>query len=327
MRRRRLMKKYKPVILLALLVLLPLLIVRGCIAAFSPADDSGDEEEARLTPLAPSVTVSVYDAATGESRVMDLEEYLVGVVAAEMPSSFHPEALKAQAVAARTYALYRIKRSGCRSGCDVCTDSSCCQAYADPASLDGDKLQKITAAVNATRNQVILYEGQLIDALFHSTAGGMTEDSENVFAAAVPYLRSVASDETSAPRYEGAKTFSREEFAALLEDELGVSLSPDDLESQVTVVSRYDSGRVDTVTAGGRSLSGRDMRRIFSLDSTNFTLEFTGQQVILHTKGFGHGVGMSQTGADQMAQNGADYVEILTYYYTGVEVAGYDPGE
>lgn len=307
MRKRRLMRKLKP-LLLALALAAALLIIRGCIAAFSSSGSTTEKEES-----ADAIMVSLYHTADGEAITIDLDRYLVGVVAAEVPATFHPEALKAQAVAARTYALYRIEGGGCKSGYDVCTDSACCQAYVDPDSFPKDKLTTITQAVYATSNEVIRYDGELIDALFHSTSGGMTEDSENVFASAVPYLRSVVSDEIDAPKYENQAVFSCAEL------EVAFGTAAEELE----VVSRYDSGRVALFRAGSRTYSGREVRKLLGLDSANFTLERSGDTVIFHTKGYGHGVGMSQTGANAMAQQGANYQEILTYYYTGVEISEY----
>lgn len=305
-------------IVLGLCVMLPILIIRGCIIA-----NSRSEEEAHSGPL-----ITVYDAAQKTTFVTSMEEYLIGVVAGEMPSSFHVEALKAQAVAARTYTVKKMAKYGghgcASSGYDICTDSTCCQAWTNPESFLGtSKYKKIRSAVYATAGEVAVYDGAPIEALFHSTAGGYTENSENVFSTALPYLRSVYSNETGAPRYEATVTLSKARFAEKLETATGVELTEETVESMVTVTERFESGRVKTVSVGDAALTGREFRSLFHLDSANFTFEFDEDDVIIHTKGFGHGVGMSQTGADAMAKEGDTYDEILKYYYTGISLERY----
>mgnify|MGYP001205264108 FL=1 len=320
MRRRQRRAFLRRTLLLGLCVMLPILVIRGCIIALS--GNSG--EEGRTSgPL-----ITVYDAAQNSAFVTTMDEYLVGVVAGEMPASFHPEALKAQAVAARTYVAKKLKQyggSGCASsGYDICTDSACCQAWTNPQSFEGTgKYRKIRDAVFSTAGEVAVYGGELIEALFHSTAGGYTENSENVFSAALPYLRSVYSNETGAPRYQSTATVSRAKFAEKLASATGVKLTGDNVESLVAVAERFESGRVKTVAVGDKALTGREFRSLFNLDSANFTIEFGEEEVSIHTKGFGHGVGMSQTGADAMAKEGEKYIDILKYYYTGISIERY----
>lgn len=319
MRKRKRRILLRRITVCGLCVMLPILIVRGCVIA-----NSGEKEnEARgKGPL-----VTVFDASQNSTFTAYMEDYLVGVVAAEMPSSFDAEALKAQAVAARTYTARRLEKyggKGCASGYDICTDSGCCQAWTNPESFAGtDKYKKISDAVYSTAGEVAVYDGKPIEALFHSTAGGYTENSENVFSTALPYLRSVYSDETSAPRYESTVTVSRTQFAKKLNSAFGSELTANSVDSKVSVSERYPSGRVKTISAGGKTLTGREFRSLFGLDSTNITIEFGRDDVLIHTRGFGHGVGMSQTGADSMAKEGADYIEILKYYYIGILLERY----
>ncbi len=316
------------------LLVLPVWCFRACRAAQTPMT--------RITPdipatpsielERPSIPIAVYDDAAGYVVDMDLEDYLVGVVAAEMPASYESEALKAQAVAARTYAVKKMKRfsgSGCDRGGDVCTDSNHCQAYRSPEKRrqtwgrDAETNEaRIQAAVTATAGQIVTYDDQPIEAFFHSTSGGMTEDSANAFSEPLPYLKSVPSDETDAPRYQNALELSRAEFANAVNKAYGkAKLKAKSLEKSVAVLSRYPSGRAERIRLGKTEISGKQLRALFALDSSNVTFEFTKNAVILHTKGYGHGVGMSQTGANDMAKTGSRYDEILSYYYQNTKLA------
>ena len=279
--------------------------VRGCIISRQP----NEKPEGMLS-------ISLYDRASGKTEEMPLEEYLIGVVGAEMPASFPLEALKAQAVAARTYAVRHMTAfggSGC-SGADICTDSGCCQSYRSPEQLKkkfgGDARQymdKLRQAVYETEGEYAAYKGEPIEALYHSSAGGRTEDAQNVFSAALPYLIGVDSPgEETAGKYAAEVRVSLGEFTNRVNKKWpAAKLKKNRLGEQVKVVSRYDSGR--------------EPRRLFDLNSANFTLSI-GEKVTIRTKGYGHGVGMSQYGARAMALEGAGYEEILKHYYTGVEI-------
>lgn len=307
------------------------LLIKGCQTAQEqpPAPFFITPQAVRQTPPVRQQTIRVYLHKQKRVETMDLEEYILGVLSAEMPVSFHLEALKAQAVAARTFALGKIKRHGEGSNADICTDSSHCQAWDDESSRRKKwgknyeaNLDKLTSAVYATAGEIVTYRGEAIQALFHSTSGGMTENSENAFSASLPYLRSVVSEgEEDAPRYRGEVRVKRSEFARRVNAKFPkAKLDAAKLESQVETVSTFDSGRVESIRLGKALARGRDMRALFDLNSTNFTLTFTAREAVFQTIGYGHGVGMSQTGANAMANRGADYVEILTHYYTGTEV-------
>ncbi len=259
---------------------------------------------------------------------MPLEEYLIGVVAGEMPASYEPEALKAQAVAARTYTLYKYNHGGCSAheGADICTDSGHCQAYVTDAEMTknwGDSkaanLAKITEAVNATIGQEIYYDGEEIQVFYHASSGGRTEDSEHVYSKALPYLRSVESDgEEDSRNYYGEVTVSISDFKKKMQ-KFSSGLKFDGV-PLVGATVRFDSGRVESIEIGSQTFTGREVREVFSLNSANFTIDQSADSVTFHTVGFGHGVGMSQTGANAMAKKGADYMEILTHYFSGVTV-------
>ncbi|MGI5918076.1 MAG: stage II sporulation protein D [Christensenellales bacterium] len=264
----------------------------------------------------------------GTLTEMKLEDYLIGVVAAEMPASFELEALKAQAVAARTYTLYKRDHGGCSAheGADICTNSNHCQAYVTDeemtknwGSKKAEYLVKITEAVTSTAGKAIYYEGETIQVFYFASAGDRTEDSENVYSKALPYLRSVVSEgEENSSHYYGKVTVSIDDFKKKMKKfSPGVSFNGVPLIGEIT---RFDSGRVQSIRIGSQSFTGREVREAFSLNSANFTIEQTKDSITFHTIGFGHGVGMSQTGANAMAKKGADYIDILTHYFTGVTV-------
>ncbi|MFI3313820.1 MAG: stage II sporulation protein D [Eubacteriales bacterium] len=250
---------------------------------------------------------------------LDWQTYLVGVVLAEMPASFEPAALEAQAVAARTF-LARSIQSPKHTDCDLCGSSTCCQAYSDEVATAlklGDDyplyLEKVTAAVTATDGQVLTYEGQLIDAVYFSCSGGMTEDAFAVWGGEVPYLQSVESPgEEGSSHYTTQITMTMAEFATALE-ELGLSSN-----TQIGQTIYTQGGGVAQMKIGAQWVDGTALRTALSLDSTNFTIAIDGDTVTIQTWGYGHRVGMSQYGAQAMAMDGATYDEILQHYYTGV---------
>ena len=261
---------------------------------------------------------------------MDLEDYIYGVLAAEMPASFEPEALKAQAVAARTFALRKQMTGGCsrNPGADVCTDSGHCQAYCTEAerkknwgskyAANTEKLQK---AVSDTAGQILTYDDAPILTLFHASSAGYTESVENVYSQTLPYLRSVSSPEDEEISVDTQEELSRKSFAADVNKAWPkAGLKAAELEKQVKILSRFESDRVESIRLGGVTASGADLRRAVDLRSANFTIAYDKNSIIFHTRGYGHGVGMSQNGANVMAQEGSDYKDILEHYYTGVEI-------
>ncbi len=308
----------------AALLVLVILLLRGCIYACSRKDEANKDRQ----EVSRGKTISLYLHETGQRTTLPLEEYLVGVVAAEMPASFHVEALKAQAVAARTYTLSRLK-GGCTSECDLCSDSGCCQAYNTDAACKEkwganytQNIKKIRDAVEETQGEALYYDGELIEALYHAASGGQTEDSENVFASARPYLRGVESEnEVGSSHITDEERLTRKAFvkavnAAWPKAKLKAGSLPD----QVKITERFDSGRVKAIKLGGVTVTGRELRSALELRSAWFTIEFTSDEVVINTRGYGHGVGMSQAGANGMAQEGATYREILAHYYTGTTI-------
>lgn len=253
--------------------------------------------------------------ADGSVLKMELDAYLTRVLLAEMPADFEPEALMAQAVVARTYSLKRYTSGVKHPEGAVCTDNTCCQAYCDEKdylSNGGaeENIRKVRNAVSTTHNQILTYDGQLIEATYFSCSGGKTEDAQAVWGQDIPYLCSVSSPgEEAAPRYIETVSFDTAKFAGMLES------SPDDI--SIGQITYTEGGGVDTIQIGGLTFSGLDMRRRLGLRSTAFALTVVGDTVTVTTKGFGHRVGMSQYGAEAMAVQGADYMQILSHYYPG----------
>lgn len=240
----------------------------------------------------------------GEVQTMSLAEYLPGVLCAEMPLSFHGEALKAQAVAARSYIL----ASHNHDDADICTDSACCLAWRVP---DADERQTAEAAVVATDGQVIRYDGDIIRAVFHASSFGATEDAAAVWSEQ-PYLISVSSPESAdtVPNLLTEASFSPDD----LRQKLGLSPTGEP-DSWLAGIVPDEAGRVAYLRIGGQSLSGTFVRRSLELRSTDFDVAYDGDRFVFSVAGYGHGVGMSQYGADILAGQGCSYADILAHYY------------
>ena len=264
-------------------------------------------------------------------EIMALDVYLQGVVRGEMPASFQLEALKAQAAAERTYIYYQLAagRKEAHPNADVCTDPSCCNAWLSEEAarekwggdFDGWE-SRIEEAVAATDGQVALYDGQPILAVFHSSSAGKTAGAGDVWSGDMPYLRSVDSPEgeETVPNYYSAAEFTAAEAKALLAQahpELTFSGGPD---KWFGAVEKDESGRVGTVEVCGAPLRGVEVRRIFSLRSACFTIDAAADRVTFRVTGYGHGVGMSQYGANELARQGRTWQEILLWYYADVTI-------
>ena len=264
-------------------------------------------------------------------EIMALDVYLQGVVRGEMPASFELEALKAQAAAERTYIYYQLAagRKEAHPNADVCTDPSCCNAWLSEEAarekwggdFDGWE-SRIEEAVAATDGQVALYDGQPILAVFHSSSAGKTAGAGDVWSGDMPYLRSVDSPEgeETVPNYYSAAEFTAAEAKALLAQahpELTFSGGPD---KWFGAVEKDESGRVGTVEVCGAPLRGVEVRRIFSLRSACFTVDAAADKVTFRVTGYGHGVGMSQYGANELARQGKTWQEILMWYYADITI-------
>lgn len=300
-------------------------------------DEPGDADQPSQTlggPLDSAVTLRVL--IDGEVQEMDMGTYLVGVVRAEMPASFADEALKAQAVAARTYTYYKMENGGVAAHpqADACDDITCCKAYMDAqtaAASWGEQAEsceaKLRAAVADTDGECVLYQGQPVLAVFHSSSAGMTQDAADVWSSALPYLQSVTSpeDESTVPNYRSSASFSTGELKTLLQEALPEADLSGPASGWFTGVRQNAAGAVTELTVGGVSISGSRLRTVLGLRSACFTMAFAGDTVTFSVTGYGHGVGMSQYGANVLAAEGMDYREILAWYYTDTTVATYTP--
>lgn len=252
---------------------------------------------------------------------IDLESYVLGVLFGEMPADFELEALMAQAVATRTYTLHHVKQLSKHADADICTDPSCCQAYmtvAEYTASGGSQkdIQKMQEAIERTSGQVLTYDGDLIEATYFSCSGGRTEDAVDVWGQSVPYLKSVES-----PGEEGSRHYSKE--FVLTKQELLFKLGVSQNEAVNVTVTYTAGGGVDTLWLGDHTFSGVQLRKLLSLPSTAFSLDFEENTVTISVKGNGHRVGMSQYGADAMAVMGKTYTEILSHYYPGTKLEAY----
>ena len=314
------------------LFLLHLLTVRGEGGA------AGETENAPLTAAAPEgqTTRAARDRGhivkllqpDGTVEELTMADYLFGVVAAEMPAAFEEEALKAQACAARTYTVVRqASAHAAHPQADVCTDSGCCQAYVERQAAEtrwgisaGTYSAKISQAVSGTDGLGILYQGAPIQAVFFSSAPGQTADAVAVWGSQVDYLKSVSSPEgDEVPNYRSQVVLTAEEVRSrVLAAYPGAGLSGDP--SGWFGAPASSGGVVTSIPVGGVTLTGSQVRTLFSLRSAAFTVAWDGAGFTFSVTGYGHGVGMSQYGANAMAKEGSSFRDILTWYYTGAQV-------
>ncbi len=276
-------------------------------------------------------TIQLLHASTAEVEELPLDTYLYGVVSSEMPASFEKEALKAQAVVARTYTIYKIQNNSQKhEGADICDSSACCQEWISKEdrlakweeSTREEYWNKIVTAVEETKGKIITYEGKPINAFFHANSGGKTETTLNVWGGSgYPYLQTVATTgEEGYTQYQSEVICTKQEFTDKIKEKHSDFTIDFSQANCIQVLEYTDGDRVKTIQIGNLSLSGVEIRTIFGLKSANFTITIEGDNIKFSVLGYGHGVGMSQTGADSMAKAGSDYVEIIKHFYTGVEV-------
>lgn len=308
-----------------IMVAVPALLIRS---GRTPAPGPGPGEAA----------IAVYLPTARRVVQMPLAEYLVGVVAAELPAAFHDEAIKAQMVVARTYAIYHMRRYGGR-GCDLHPAADACgthehgQAFTTLESLaarlgDGpahDYWRRLQAAERATRNLILTYAGKPINAVYHSSSGTTTEDAAAVWGQAVPYLRPVPDPwGRAASRYQETVTLSQAELA----QRLGLpaeALTAGGGRSPIIILERTPGGRVALARVGAALFTGRDLRERLGLRSAQMQVRPAGEAVAITTLGYGHGVGMSQYGAEGLARRGHAFDRILAHYYPGTRLQRFEP--
>lgn len=275
-------------------------------------------------------TIKVYNHKNKKVQNIDIEEYLYGVLSGEMSAKFNIEALKAQAIAARTFTIYNKEQGKKHKDAVVCTDYTHCQEYKSEEELlktNGEEwinefYPKIKQAVNETKGQIIIYEGSPILPLYFSTSSGNTENSEEVFSDSYPYLRSVESPyDKNAPKFASNIKINNNDFIKTINKSYPkAKLYEENLSDQIKILNRSEGGSVNKIKLGNKELEGVDIRKLFNLNSSNFEIKFNDKYVDIVVKGYGHGVGMSQWGAEGMANEGHMYYEILTHYYTDTDI-------
>lgn len=279
-------------------------------------------------------TIKFLHAGNGQIEEINLDEYLYGVVSAEMPATYEIEALKAQSAVARTYTIYQIQNNKNKhEGAHICDSYECCQAWISKEERYAkweenereSNWQKIIKAVNETAGKIITYQGKPINAFFHSNSGGVTESSVNIWGGVeYPYLKSVeTSGEEGYSQYSSEVSFTQEELLNKIKEKYPNAQIDFNVENNIQILEYTDSGRVRTIKFGNTQVAGTEARTILGLRSTNFVVNKKEGKVIFSVIGYGHGVGMSQTGADSLAKAGKGYEEIIKHFYTGVEITNY----
>lgn len=280
------------------------------------ADKNDDEND----------SVTVFMTEENNTENMQLRDYVIGVVAAEMPASYETEALKAQALVAVTYVKYVISNGGDSENADISDDSSRHQGYMSVSQMQdkwGDTFDsyypRIEEAVDAVIDNVITYEGEPILAAYHAISCGKTESAANLWGRDIPYLVSVDSEwDKNSARYSAETVLTSSEFRELFSDE---DIDFDDDESGwIEITSVSQTGSVLEVSVCGKKYSGTDFRNILSLRSPVFSAEYNADEFVFTVSGYGHGIGMSQNGANAMAKSGSTVEEIINHYYPGTEI-------
>lgn len=293
-------------------ILLLIVVVLSVIAISGSKKETTYFNNAKKEEVKEEIKLALKDTLTGEIKNIELEDYIVGVVAGEMPASFNEEALKAQAIASRTYAMYKMKNSN--GTYDLVTDKTN-QVY-----ITEDKMkslwqenfdyyfEKIKKAVYDTKDLIMTYNADIILSLYFARSNGKTEDAILVFGSNEEYLKSVESPEES---LTSEVTISKDEFCNKL------NISCDAI--NISNVLKSSSGRINSLNINGKTFKGTEIRTLFDLKSTDFDISI-GSEIKFVTKGYGHGVGMSQYGANKLAQNGKNYEEILKHYYQNINI-------
>ena len=293
-------------------ILLLIVVVLSVIAISGSKKETTYFNNDKKEEVKEEIKLDLKDTSTGEIKNIELEDYIVGVVAGEMPASFNEEALKAQAIASRTYAIYKMKNSN--GTYDLVTDKTN-QVY-----ITEDKMknlwqenfdyyfEKIKKAVYDTKDLIMTYNGNVILSMYFARSNGKTEDAISVFGSNEEYLKSVDSPEES---LTSEVTISKDEFC----NKLNISCNA----INISNVLKSSSGRINSLNINGKTFKGTEIRTLFDLKSTDFEI-CIGSEIKFVTKGYGHGVGMSQYGANKLAQDGKNYEEILKHYYQNINI-------
>lgn len=298
-------------------------------AVKSQEESKPQDEEKQEIDLSSDKKIRLLHTATNEVEEVDLEQYICNVVSSEMPASYEAEALKAQAVVARTYTLYKVKHPK-HDNADICDSSTCCQAWLSKEDrmskweeTEREKnWAKIEKCVADTKGKIITYNNEPINAFFHSNSGGTTETPNEVWGGEnLPYLQVVqTSGEDGYKQFSSEVSFTFDELITKLKEKYGdisIDFSKND---DIKTLDYTQSGRVKTIKFGNHELSGVETRTILGLKSTNFEFYKNDNSITFIVKGYGHGVGMSQTGADSMAKDGSTFEDIIHHFYSNVEI-------
>ncbi len=266
--------------------------------------------------------ITVFNHETKTVSEVPIESHLVGVLAAEMPATYESEALKAQAVAARSYILSKSESSNSdHPDAIICTNPNHCKGWISEdkaksgwqSSERNSNWKKLKKAVNSTKGEFMVCDGETVEAFFFASSGGKTENSEDVWGGSRPYLKSVESPgDVLSPDHKSTVKISADDFSRIL----GGSFPP-----VISDITRTAGGSVSTIKINEKTFKGTEIRKMFGLKSANFTVSTSSDLMTFTVLGYGHGVGMSQVGANFMAKNGKNYTEILSHYYTNIQIA------
>ena len=317
--------------LVVLIFILPAILTNKKILSTSSKENNEiTEVEIEKYDYSQHSKIKLLHKKTEEVEELDLDEYIANVVSAEMPVKYNIEALKAQAIVARTYTMYKITKSKKHKEADICDDSTCCQAWISKSDRfkkwKSDEAQenwnKIVKAVNDTKGKIVTYNGKPINAFFHSNSGGKTETPYYVWGGeGYPYLQVVeTAGEENYSQYKSEAEFTKKEFEKKIKEKHNEFEINYEQEDCIKIEERDKSDRVVTVKLGNLKLSGVEVRTALGLKSANFNVEIEEKKIKFTVYGYGHGVGMSQTGADALAKQGKNYEEIIKHFYSGVEI-------
>ncbi len=323
-------------VLMIVLVIFPSILTKKKISKIIDNEQTISEEQEPKEEIvkydySKYATIKLLHTKTNEIEELPIDEYLYGVVSGEMPATYEMEALKAQAIVARTYTLYQIMNSkGKHQDSDICDNSNCCQAWISKEDrlnrwdedVRNSNWDKITNAVDSTQGKIITYNNAPIDAFFHSNSGGITETATNVWGGSnFPYLKIVeTAGEDGYEQYSSEVELSKDELINKLKEKHPEVQMNFDEGNCIEIKEYTDSGRVKTIKFGNIEIAGTEARTLFGLKSTNFSFEINENTIKFKVIGYGHGVGMSQTGADSMAKNGSNFEQIIMHFYDGVQI-------
>ncbi len=321
---------YILIIIILLIILLTLFLNRKSIVVNNKETNLESEIEVQIYDYSKYGTIKLLHAKTNQVEEVNLDEYIACVVSAEMPVKYDIEALKSQAIVARTYTIYKITTSSKHKEADICDQSSCCQAWISKENRlkrwdskeATNNWNKIIRAVNETKGKIITYNKKPINAFFHANSGGKTEVPFYVWGGqGYPYLQVVeTAGEENYSGYQSKAEFSKVEFEKKIKEkyeDFKINYKEQDC---IKIEERDSSNRVITVKIGNLKLSGVEMRTLLGLRSANFEVETKDDKIKFSVIGYGHGVGMSQTGADSLAKQGKKYDEIIKHFYKDVEI-------